>query len=77
MCWGSRLGNGTNNSSTEPVEVSGLTNVSTVAAGLNDACAVLTEGSVECWGDNTFGQVTRGQAGGREFLSPTRVPGFG
>jgi len=43
-----------------PVQVSGITNAVTVAAGYYTTCAVLTDGSVQCWGYNLEGQLGNG-----------------
>jgi alpha-tubulin suppressor-like RCC1 family protein len=43
-----------------PVQVSGITNAVTVAAGYYTTCAVLTDGSVQCWGYNLDGQLGNG-----------------
>jgi alpha-tubulin suppressor-like RCC1 family protein len=40
-----------------PVPVSGIANAVTVAAGDLSTCAVLADGSVECWGWNLDGQL--------------------
>ncbi|MEZ4223162.1 MAG: hypothetical protein R3B13_19620 [Polyangiaceae bacterium] len=36
----------------------------TAAQGLLHGCAVRLDGGVECWGDNTYGQLGRGNKGG-------------
>jgi len=64
-CWGQndfgQLGNGTTSaSSSNPVTVSGLTNVLQVATGASHSCALLTDGTVRCWGLNTTGQLGNG-----------------
>jgi hypothetical protein len=46
-----QLGNGTTNGSPVPVLVSGITNAIAVAAGYTGSCALLSGGSVVCWGD--------------------------
>lgn len=44
-----------------PKTVRGITNAVHIAAGLRDfACALLTGGSVVCWGSNSDGQLGRG-----------------
>lgn len=68
-CWGvnaaGQLGDGTTTTRTTPVDVVGLTSgVSKVVAGLNHACALLTSGGVQCWGDNSDGELGRGFADG-------------
>ena len=42
---------------TTPVYVTGITNAVGIAAGDAHACAVLSDGTVKCWGDNGFGQL--------------------
>jgi alpha-tubulin suppressor-like RCC1 family protein len=53
-CWGDnrmgQLGNGTNTDSDTPVSVSGLTGVTQITAGDYHTCALITDGSVRCWG---------------------------
>ncbi len=61
-CWGNnasgQLGDGTqNNTRLSPVQVSGINNAIAVSAGGNHTCALLTGGTVWCWGDNSFGQL--------------------
>ena len=64
-CWGhnqyGQLGNGTaNNQYTTPVDVSGIIAATKIAAGGQRSCALLTSGQVQCWGDNSFGQLGDG-----------------
>jgi alpha-tubulin suppressor-like RCC1 family protein len=75
-CWGAayhgQLGNGTMGSqacaggacSMTPVRVSGLTGVTAIAAGAAHTCALLTNGTVQCWGLNTFGELGDGMSTG-------------
>lgn len=64
-CWGSdasgQLGNGTSTTTnqTRPVQVSGVSGATAIAAGGGSACAVVA-GGVKCWGLNTNGQVGDG-----------------
>ena len=62
QCWGTnnvgQLGNGTRaNSSPVPTTVFGITNAIAVAAGNDQTCAVLSGGTVQCWGSNLYGQL--------------------
>jgi alpha-tubulin suppressor-like RCC1 family protein len=64
-CWGvngdGELGDGTNNNSNVPVTVKSLpAKLAQVAAGFGHACALLLDGSVECWGNNQYGQLGNG-----------------
>ena len=43
-----------------PVEVQGLTGVRSVAAGGADSLALLEDGTVDAWGENSFGQLGNG-----------------
>ena len=62
-CWGDntsyRLGNGSMSAGvfSTPQSVVGLTGVTSVAAGEEYACALLSGGTVYCWGNNTYGQL--------------------
>ncbi len=46
--------------STTPVEVSGISNATAVASTSYAACALLTSGHVECWGENEEGELGDG-----------------
>jgi len=71
-CWGGypngsfgELGNGTATTgySLTPVAVSTITPANpatSVSAGNSMACAVMANGTVECWGDNTWGELGNG-----------------
>ena len=64
-CWGmnaqGELGNGTTTDSATPVTVSGVTGAKAIAAAHGDhTCALLSDGSITCWGDNSYGQLGNG-----------------
>jgi hypothetical protein len=42
------------------VQVSGITNATTISAGYYHSCAVLSTGGVDCWGSNNYGQLGNG-----------------
>jgi alpha-tubulin suppressor-like RCC1 family protein len=71
-CWGNnsngQLGNNTTNPSPIPTEVrvavgnlfvlvSPLTGAVNITTGRRHSCALISNGGVRCWGDNTFGQI--------------------
>lgn len=62
-CWGDndlgQVGDGTNAYRLLPVSVTMATNnaVVEVAGGSNHSCARQADGTVTCWGDNSFGQL--------------------
>jgi alpha-tubulin suppressor-like RCC1 family protein/subtilisin family serine protease len=75
-CWGdnswNQLGSGTTAArSNVPIEIVGLANVVSISAGHQHACAVISDGSVRCWGFNFYGQL--GQAPGFPWSIPTPV----
>lgn len=53
---------------------SGCLGVQQIAADASHVCALLTDGTVRCWGDNSFGQC--GFIGGAEVKTPTEVTGL-
>ncbi len=62
QCWGfnryGRLGNGSTTDSSVPVSVVNLGGRATaIAAGEHHTCALLEDGSVQCWGYNHYGQL--------------------
>lgn len=78
-CWGRNLsgqvGDGTTNDRRTPVDVIGLSsNVMTVTAAADHTCALMTTGSVKCWGKNEFGKLGDGTTDDR--LTPADVVGL-
>jgi alpha-tubulin suppressor-like RCC1 family protein len=77
-CWGpnglGQLGDGgTTTYSDTPVEVSGITDATQVAAGYLHTCALLSTGDIECWGFNGYGQLGNGRTGTTSYDSDTPV----
>ena len=80
LCWGSPnngdLGNGKNQESEIPVQVSGLdSGVTEIASGYRHNCAILSNGGVMCWGFNINGQLGNGNTDDQP--SPVAVLGVG
>jgi alpha-tubulin suppressor-like RCC1 family protein len=89
-CWGmggewgvfGALGNGTNNNSSVPVQVSGFNNALQIFPGYLHTCAVKTDGTVWCWGGNNshYGGIHQtGQLGNNSAADsnvPVQVPGL-
>jgi alpha-tubulin suppressor-like RCC1 family protein len=78
-CWGlnsaGQLGDGTQQNRAEPVEVKGLEGeVVSLALGDAHSCALLSSGDVQCWGDNSQGQLGNDELATQ--LRPTQVPGL-
>jgi len=83
-CWGENvhgeLGDGTATNRLTPVNVTGLSSgVVAIATGLDHShrdhtCALTTAGGVECWGDNTYGELGDGTNTDRHV--PTTVSGL-
>ncbi|MCX5742891.1 MAG: Ig-like domain-containing protein, partial [Proteobacteria bacterium] len=82
-CWGNnsngQLGNNSTTTSLIPVAVMGLTDVTQVSAGGTDAsttrfaCALKSNGTVWCWGNNRYGQL--GTGNNTDSLVPVQVVG--
>jgi alpha-tubulin suppressor-like RCC1 family protein len=78
-CWGDnsqgQLGNGTSTTSPNPVDVIQLSRPAVgLTAGAYNACAILDNGEVQCWGYNAYGSLGSGT-----FVSsntPTTVQGL-
>jgi alpha-tubulin suppressor-like RCC1 family protein len=77
-CWGDGLfgdlGDGQSGEpSPIPVAVSGISTATHIAAGYFHTCAVLSSGSVDCWGENSYGQLGDGKTAAEEEESSTPV----
>ncbi|MEY4667883.1 MAG: hypothetical protein RL518_582 [Pseudomonadota bacterium] len=75
-CWGNntagQLGDGTTTQRLQPVEVVGLSSgVKSIGVGNSFSCALLMNGQVRCWGDNSGGQLGNDSVG--SSLSPIPV----
>ncbi len=80
-CWGynasGQLGDASTTDSNVPVQVSGLgSGAVAISAGSSYSCAVITGGTVKCWGDNGSGQLGNGSTGAGSS-SPVDVVGLG
>ncbi len=78
-CWGygyyGQLGNGsTSTQRTTPVSVSSISTAASVSAGDYHTCAMLSGGSVSCWGYGNYGQLGDGSTGNQ--YTPVEVFGF-
>jgi alpha-tubulin suppressor-like RCC1 family protein len=81
-CWGSsydgQIGNGSTSLTvaTPTLVVEGLSDVIGIAAGLVHTCALKSDGTVFCWGDNTSGQLGQGSRGGFSAAPTFAVSGL-
>ena len=90
-CWGDNiggdLGDGTASGpnlcglgfyvcSANPVQVSGISNATAITTGGGDTCALLMGGSIDCWGDNNYGQLGNGTVNGVPNPTPVTVSGI-
>jgi alpha-tubulin suppressor-like RCC1 family protein len=72
LCWGDntygQLGQGAERGGrmNTPIKVLGVTGATAISAGLHNTCAVITGGSVKCWGGNSADQLG--------VLDPVDVP---
>jgi alpha-tubulin suppressor-like RCC1 family protein len=83
-CWGynrnGELGNGTATNHSPfaiaaPVRVMGITNATSISSGAFHTCALLQDGSVECWGFNFVGQL--GNSSMIDSAAPVQIGGLG
>ncbi|MBK6849448.1 MAG: hypothetical protein IPG96_18625 [Proteobacteria bacterium] len=79
-CWGlnnyGRLGDGTTMTRLSPTAITAMgTLAATVALGGHQTCATGTDGSLWCWGMNSYGQLGDGTTISR--ATPTRVTAMG
>ena len=76
--WGAnrfgQLGDGTTTQRLTPVQVSGLTGVTAIAAGFAHVLALRSDGTVWAWGNNDFGQLGDGTITTRH--TPVQVLGL-
>ena len=75
QCWGGnsdgQLGNGSTTGSPAPVAVGGLTTTAkAISTGAAHSCALLTDGTVQCWGDNSTGQLGNGSTTDSSSAAP-------
>ena len=85
FCWGfngdGELGNNSTSGSRIPVQVAGvsgsgnLTNISQIAAGDYNTCALKSDGTVFCWGNGENGEL--GNNNSRSSFVPVQVVGMG
>ncbi len=78
-CWGAngsrQIGSGRSGTPTStPVAVADLTGAVHIACGSLHSCAIVTDGTVRCWGGNTLGQIGDGTTTMRP--TPVAVPGL-
>ena len=82
-CWGrnqrGQLGDGTRNENetNSPVTVFGISDAIEISAGRYHTCAVLSDGTIKCWGYNSLGQVGAGTNATSDIESnPVTVTGI-
>jgi len=68
-----QLGSGTAvDQALEPIQVASVSSATAIAAGERHSLALLANGDVMAWGDNSFGQL--GMPEVNEIATPTRIP---
>ena len=71
-CWESVLGAGRGSVELAPIDVRGVTDAVTIAAGDRTVCAVRGSGEVLCWGDGSGGLLGDPALDGTD--TPVRIP---
>src|SRR5207245_9381077 len=66
---------GTVTSASGPVGAGAITGAGGVSGGCSHTCAVLGDGTVQCWGENVEGELGDGTSGGSSS-PPVRVVGL-
>jgi alpha-tubulin suppressor-like RCC1 family protein len=80
QCWGlnssGELGIGISDSNPHPVPmlVNGLTSQVAITAGYQHTCSLTSGGAVQCWGNNTYGQLGTGNT--KSSSTPVAVAGL-
>lgn len=79
-CWGDNvdgaLGTGDETSHTQPIDVKDLLGQArVVAVGRSHSCAVMSLGTVKCWGDNSSGQLGDGTVQSRRTPITASISG--
>jgi hypothetical protein len=69
-----QLGDGTTDAHSSPIELSGMSNIVAVSAGVDHSLALRSDGRVLAWGRNQFGQLGDGTETNRR--QPNIVPGL-
>lgn len=77
-CWGDNseksLGDGTTDDAAEPVQVSGVTTAVKLATSTyRSSCAILNDGSAQCWGSDNHAQLGDGTATAGDHGTPVDV----
>lgn len=78
QCWGhndyGQLGDDTTDDRSAPVDVIGLgSNVVSITAGRDHSCAATSDGTLRCWGGDTYGELGNGEPG-QASHTPVVVP---
>lgn len=81
FCWGAnnfgQIGDGTSTDTSTPNKVAGLAaNAIAIGVGADHSCALLVTGNIQCWGDNSTGQLGDNQVSGVQSLKPVSVAGL-